>query len=343
MRHILVFILMLFMVGVAAGFELGNRMPAKGDAHVNPQEGVNPRQGGDTVFDATPIAGLPFSDAGTTASYANDYDEACPYSDSTAPDVVYSLTAAGDMSVDVDLCGSAYEGLGLVACNDDFYNGDPCGVYVSKLVGVPMIGGSQYFIVIDGYGGDYGDYILSILECAPSNLDCPPEGFPEGEPPLQDDQINAFNDGCSSANPDGFQDLSGDETGSLILCGTSGWFLYQSSNFRDSDWFVATFGPDGIIELTAAAELPLYVFELGPQDCADVGVVQQITVGPCVTASMTITGEPFATVWLWTGATTFTSPDGSTPYEFRYLLTIEGLGVVATESSTWSQVKGLYR
>ena len=58
---------------------------------------------------------------------------------------------------------------------------------------------------------------------------------------------------------------------------------------------------------------------------------------------MTLIGEPFATVWLWTGATTFTSPDGTTPYEFDYLLTIDGLYAVAIGSSTWSQVKGLYR
>ena len=104
-------------------------------------------------------------------------------------------------------------------------------------------------------------------------------------------------------------------------------------------------GENGFIEVTADAESTTYIFELGPQDCNEVGVIQTITVGPCVPASMTITGDPLTTVWLWTGATTFNSPDGTTPYEYDYVLWLSGLepGVVATESSTWSQVKGLYR
>ncbi len=93
MHHVLVFMVMMVLVGAAAGQDLGIRGPAsevptKGDAHVDPQEGDNPRQGGDTIADATPIDGVPFSDSGTTAGYNNDYDEECPYGGSTAPDAV---------------------------------------------------------------------------------------------------------------------------------------------------------------------------------------------------------------------------------------------------------------
>jgi hypothetical protein len=46
-------------------------------------------EGGETIDDATPIAGLPYTDTGDTSDNVNDYDEVCPFSGSTAPDVVY--------------------------------------------------------------------------------------------------------------------------------------------------------------------------------------------------------------------------------------------------------------
>jgi len=341
--------LLLLVVASSGAFDLGNRALDKPEGNTTPPP-ADPdaiRQGGDTILDATVIQDLPFSYTGTTAGYNHDYDEVCPFTGSTSPDVVYTFTLGYDMNFNVDMFGSAYdtkiyvydENLNLVACNDDYYPD-----YTSFLENVAVVAGVQYFLVIDGYGGDFGDYVVSTTFYVPCLLDCPPEGVPEGEPPLQDDQINAFNDGCGSDNPDGFQDISGDAAGSLVLCGTSGWFLYDGSDFRDTDWFVATFGPDGIIELTADAEWPLYVFELGPQDCANVGVVQQIEVGPCATASMTVTGEPFSTVWLWTGPTTFASPVGSTPFEFDYTIWFSGLApeVVATEPVTWSGVRALF-
>ena len=113
---------------------------------------------------------------------------------------------------------------------------------------------------------------------------------------------------------------------------------------RDTDWFVLTFCAEGVIEMSADAELPLYVAEIGPQDCSLVDFVQHVIVGPCQVASLTITGEPFTTVWFWTGATEWGPPDSSTPYEFDYILWLSGLapGTVATEARTWGEVKGLF-
>ena len=33
--------------------------------------------------------------------------------------------------------------------------------------------GVQYFIVVDGYGGDFGDYLINITEFTPCVLECP--------------------------------------------------------------------------------------------------------------------------------------------------------------------------
>ena len=128
MKQLLAIIIVLTLVGSAVAYDLGNQRPDKPAAHsvYTPPTGV--RQGGDTLMDATPVM-LPYSGTGTTAQYFDDYDEVCPYTDSTAPDVVYTFTATMDMAIFVDLFGSAFdtktyvydESLALLGCNDDFY------------------------------------------------------------------------------------------------------------------------------------------------------------------------------------------------------------------------------
>ena len=49
------------------------------------------RQGGEDIASAFYVSSLPFNDTGTTTGYNDDYDEVCPYSGSTSPDVVRSL------------------------------------------------------------------------------------------------------------------------------------------------------------------------------------------------------------------------------------------------------------
>ena len=346
MRHLLVFVMMLCMVGVAAGYDYGNTVPEKGDAHINQAEGSNPRQGGDTIFDATVIGGVPFSDAGTTAGYANDYDEACPYSGSTSPDVVYSLTAAGDMAVDVDLCGSAYdtkvymydENLNLIACNDDFYFDDVCGVYVSKLEGVNLLGGGTYFIVIDGYGGDFGDYMLDIIAFEPCALECPDGATLEGEPELMDGYVDNYNGGCNTDDQNPLLYTQVLQAGDF--CGISGWY---DDGFRDTDWFVITLADDGFVTWNCDAEQATYMFELiGMPVCANVVVGQLFTAGPCLPATMTVYGAPGSDVYLWAGPTTYVAPGGFIGHEYDYICNFN-IGVVATEDATWSQLKSMYR
>lgn len=139
--------------------------------------------GGDTIEDAVAITELPYNDTGNTCGFVNDYDEVCPYSGGTAPDVVYSYTPGADITVDIDLCnGSAYDTKLYVyenehtpdnpyACNDD-----ACPGYVSQIMGLALTGGNTYYIVVDGYGTDCGDYILDVTEAVtyppPENDDC---------------------------------------------------------------------------------------------------------------------------------------------------------------------------
>ena len=134
------------------------------------------RQGGEDVGSAVTISSLPFTDTGTTSGYLDDYDETCPYSGSTSPDVCYSYAPAADMSIDIDLCNSSYDTKVYVyensvtpgspfACDDDYYgSGDPCGSWVSALLDLSIYGGNTYYIIVDGYGGDSGDYEIEVTE-----------------------------------------------------------------------------------------------------------------------------------------------------------------------------------
>ncbi len=127
------------------------------------------REGGDTVDDATVIDALPYNDTGSTSEANDDYDEVCPYEGSTSPDVVYSFTPAEDITIDITLCnGSEYDTKLYIyenevtpgapfACNDD-----ECPGYVSELLELSFIGGNTYFIVIDGYGGESGNYVIDV-------------------------------------------------------------------------------------------------------------------------------------------------------------------------------------
>ena len=123
-------------------------------------------QGGDVIGSATVIPAIPYNDNGTTTGYTNDYDEVCPYTGSTAPDVVYSYAPAANEWINVDLYGSAYDtklyiyedAVGnLVACNDDYYSD-----FTSALFNVGITTGHTYYIIVDGYGTANGAYVINV-------------------------------------------------------------------------------------------------------------------------------------------------------------------------------------
>jgi hypothetical protein len=313
------------------------------------------RQGGDTWEEAVPIPGLPYITSGTNEGYSeNCCNQECPY-DSVGPAVFYSFVPAQDVVVRIDLCGSDFdtglyvfdESQHVVACNLDYYDGPPCGAYVSCIESVVLAAGELYYIVVVGQWGPTGIYQFAMTEWEDCIVDVPPAAVPEGEPTLVDDYDDAYNGGCNSpefGSP--FQELEGDAAGHLLFAGVSGWYHVQLQEARDTDWFLATIGPTGTLDLTLNAERDSYLFELAPQDCNDVAVAQSASAEGCVEATMQVTGAPGELVWLWVGPQTASPPDyppGET--EFDYLLEIDGLqpGAVAVHSATWSAVRSLYR
>ena len=130
---------------------------------------------GDSIGNPFVVDALPFSTAGSTVGFTDDYDEVCPYTGSTSPDVVYELTLSSTPTnpIVIDLCGSSYDTKvfvyangdtsDLVACNDDY-----CPGYMSYLeIDPDSIPAGTYHIVIDGWSGDEGDYALEIYESDP--------------------------------------------------------------------------------------------------------------------------------------------------------------------------------
>jgi len=332
----------VLLVTTSFAFELGPTAPAKPAVHSVPPapDPARLRQGGDTFNTAVAITGLPFITTGSTAGYTDDYDEVCPYDGSTSPDVVYSISFPTDEFIGMDTFGSDYDTkiyvyddqMNLVACNDDHYPD-----YTSRLELVPCIGGVTYYLIVDGYGGASGDYELLVfddgLHCL---IDCPPGAVLEGEPPLVDGYVDNYNGGCDSPGGDNpVQAVTGD-----LFCGLSGWYVTDCTDMRDNDWLEILIGDSGVVEITGDAEIATHLYELANADCDDVGVVQNVTIGPCIPGTMILTGEPGSTVWIWVGPTIWENP-GWVIDGYVYLLELSG-GTVRTESRSWSTVKGLF-
>ncbi len=147
-------------------------------------------QGGDDITSATVIPSIPYSDAGTTAGYTDDYDEACVGATGNAPDVVYSFTPSADINIDISLCQSSYmthlwvyenSTATVVACNRFSID---CSLPRSGLTGVPCTAGNTYYIVIDGENGQNGAYQMDISETPPP----PPPTFAGFHPAIGDGQ-----------------------------------------------------------------------------------------------------------------------------------------------------------
>ena len=128
---------------------------------------------------------------------------------------------------------------------------------------------------------------------------------------------------------------------SPLFCGVSGWYLAQGDIHRDTDWFTATIPAGGVLEVTLASELDTRLAQIGPQDCASVTIQQEVLSDDCSEPTLTVAGEPDATVWLWV------SPAGYCTYlpfdatEYAYVL-VSNLDVVAVEDRSWSAVKALF-
>jgi hypothetical protein len=347
MRQLFVWALALGVVAAASA-----RMPSTSNVfqpeqkpwnEISRQDGV--RVQGDTVADPFYIGSLPFSASGTTCTFINDYDYACPYTGSTSADVVYRYVPAVDGGINVDLCASTYDTKvyifantidNVIACNDDYCD------YQSNLHNVPLVAGNTYYIVVDGYGGSCGSYYLDVTDWLCScYLACPPGGILEGEPDCYDGYVDTYNGGCNVVPAPVFQVLE-PTGGDITICGTTGVYDYNGEVYRDTDWYELDLTEAANICLSGISYIPCYFFIIdGRGGCAEMTVVASGLDECCVAASdICYLCDP-GTWWAWAGPSAW-DPDylcGNV-----YLLTIAGYsGGTPAVSTTWGRVKGLFR
>ncbi len=349
MRHLSMFVLMIALVGSAVAMDPSAIQKPLKDSHQLMHSNVpDGRQGGDTMADATVVTTMPFDITGSTSGYVDDYDVVCFYSGSTSPDVVYSYTPTMDENLLVDLCGSDYDTKTYIlladgtdiACNDDFYpNGDPCGSYVSKIEEAALTAGVEYFIVIDGFGGEFGDYVLhmeTFQPAPPCVITC---NDTEGEPEMVSGYVDLYNGGCNSPNLS-FQALEGDGNGELAFCGEGGWYENDTGEYRDLDWFTIIIGNTGVVEWTANTESPCNMAISVTLDCDNLQWANEV-VDECEPLTRTIQGNEGDIVWVLFGSIGWQTPGDTFVYEFDFTGLLEG--TVATENVTFDGIKSLYR
>jgi hypothetical protein len=302
--------------------------------------------GGDNIGSAAPIPVLPYTDGGNTCSYLNDYDEVCPFSGSSSPDVVYSYTPGANGAIDVSLCDSGYDTkvyvyenstATLVGCNDDACGSDG---FRSELVGVPVSAGNTYYIVVDGYGGACGDYALAVSENVPCVIDCPPGAIAEGEVDCFDDYADNYNAGCN-VTPNVFSALPCQP--SMTVCGTYGGYFDSASGFdyRDTDWYAMAPGSSagGVSWCVTGQYDTLCGYLNADAGCGAPAFQESQVVGPCDTACFNL---PAGNWWLFVATSSFGSAAGACGG--AYTMTLDGLDCpVSVEPATWSKIKADYR
>jgi hypothetical protein len=374
MRLAIVIMMVLISVNVTFAADLGSsRAIIKKNIPVwsGPIGQGNKTDCGEDKASACEIAGLPFTspEGATTVGMANDYDVACPFTGSSAPDFVYSFIPGNDIEISVDLCpgnSSTYDTKvyivrdsddNTIACNDDFYEGEPCGDNVSYIASAQLTGGVKYYIIVDGYGEDAGPFYLNVAEVVPPAECVVPgpvlsEHIAENEPALIDDYTDTYNSGCAldSGMPPFQELLAYLDTAELNFYGKSGWYMGNGSRYRDTDWFTAIFDDLGLISWEVTAEQRMTMYRLTTGDCDNLHVIAQATVVPCETQRLVMNGEPGDVAWLWLGPESYDPPAGFAGNEFNYIMelqgmygTFDGLYGVAVEATTWDSVKAMYR
>jgi hypothetical protein len=306
--------------------------------------------GGDTIGSATPIASLPYADSGNTCSYVNNYDAVCPYTGSLSPDVVYSFSPGAATAVDIDLCTSLYDTKvyvyanntsTLVACNDDACGSD---AFKSVLECVPLTPGNVYYIVVDGYFGDCGDYDLVVSECTPCIVNCPAGGVLEGEPDCANDTQDTYNGGCNS-NPPVWTAIPCDQApyNGTTMCGTYGGFTYFGLSYRDTDWYTVTLTEASAISWCVEGEYDSLIGIIdGNAGCPVTSFYDYNFGSPCASACVNA-NLPAGEWWFFVATSGFGSTAGPCGGNYNATLTGYNCPPVSVEAASWGSIKNLYR
>jgi hypothetical protein len=220
----------------------------------------------------------------------------------------YTPTQTGDATI--SLCGSDYDtGLALwsacggteLACNDDF-----CGL--QSEITYAVTAGVPIYVQVGGYNGATGNVLLNIYFAGGCVVECPPGSIIDPEPDVYTDYEDTWNGGCNSVPP-----VFGAIDCNTTLCGTTGWYTYLGSDYRDTDWYILDLVSATDVTATFESEVGAYLFFLldPAGDCSNVTVQYQVQVVPCVVGTLSATLDPALGSWyVWVGPDVFTGTGG---------------------------------
>lgn len=140
----------------------------------------------------------------------------------------------------------------------------------------------------------------SGITCETFPCNCPAGSIPENEPDCADEYVDVTNGGCNST-PNVFGTIACGQT----ICGTSGTYLYQGGNSRDTDWFQITTTEADSFVWTVRAEFDVSAFIL-TGTCANITTVASgsALAGQELVVSVPVC-QPAGTYWLWVGPSAF--------------------------------------
>jgi len=312
----------------------------------------NGRTGGETIETALEITSLPFYESGWTNNMSDDYQEVCVVGWNTSPDCVYSFTPAADMLIDVDMCGTNFSAQIFVvedtytpgdvyACNRAYYAGDnDCLTGTPRLLELPLFAGHTYYFIIDGYMNSFGPYYINFKEVELCEISMPEEAVPEGEPALENDQVDIYNSGCNVDPPvRQIVDYFNEETGCVTIAGLTGYARHGAGNFRDTDWFIITAQQELMsVSINSETDISLFVADVSCPLTSDV----RENLGTCQPGSIswsTVPGQEYTIVVAPRGLSYWNNELTIMDYE----LEICGFATVEVQNTTWGALKATFR
>jgi hypothetical protein len=333
-------VLAVFSLAPAA---ISSNLPAK--VHRPPASSPEApgRIGGENFDDAAVIAALPFTDTGNTCGFLNDFSADCPYLDNSAPDVVYRFEPSTNRAVSIDLCSSLYDTNllvyednidRLVGCIDDA----GCGYsgWQSRIDWLGLGAGHVYYIVVDGYGNECGNYVLVVTDLA-CEVACPAGALVEGEPPCGDDYSDQYNSGCATAL---FTPIPAQDGTCAVMCGRLCTYFYNGSWVGwDRDWY-STVAAGGPVQVSVTAEFPLAVRLFQGTDCESLAYVEG-TAAACGTVDLVYGFAADQPVWFEVSPGVMLGvPESDYTIE---VCGIQGVPPTPVVPESWGRLKCTYR
>ncbi len=177
--------------------------------------------------------------------------------------------SSGHVTSDDDGCGTIF-GLSDIDC-----------IYLSP---------GTYYLLIEGFGvTDCGEYLLEIDCCVPCSVDCPASAIAEGEPDCEENYDDQYNGGCNTEPTPIFQSISCGDT----ICGRSGTYLFDGSNYREMDWYELVVTERDSIILGAVAEFDLRLWIVdGNQGCDNSTAIITAAANDCDTLRVSACVNP---------------------------------------------------